>query len=370
MFQTILSVACAAFVSASDGAVVTDDGRFGLAPKSVDCRADGVFRVSGNEALLAEVDGFEVLPPPTHIVPSMPVLYQKGPGPDPKSKGPMGPGPGPKGPIGPGPGPKTPVGPVVVPKIPVGPVVVPKTPKGPVVLPKTPIGPIIHPKLPSVVIRAPHVRIPYRPVVTLRPRVIYVPGPTVVPIPIETPMALTGNTTAMQIQELAPRGPAARAGLQVGDIILKIDGRRTKTFEDVRAALIASRGKSEVIFFDPDENKTDALEVAVVNSQIGVAVDQIGITLDETNGDVGLEVTKVAKGPAARAGILAGDLILSVNGKAVATEADFTAALAMVQDECELQVFMPSEGKAETRRVKVVSGSIGVEVRTVSISRN
>jgi hypothetical protein len=355
MFQTILSVSCAALFSASDGAVVTGDGRIGLAPTSVDCRADVVFCLSGDEALLAEAEEFEVLPPPAiHKVPSVPVILQKGPGPDPKSKTPMGSGSGssPKTPMGSGSGSG------------------PKSPMGPIVFPKTPMGPIIYPKLPSVVIRAPQLRIPYRPVVTLQPPIIYVPGPTVVPIPIETPMVLTGNTTAMRILELAPRGPAARAGLQVGDIILKIDGRRTRTFEDVRAALIASPGKSEVIFYDSDDNKTDAVEVTVVGRQIGMTVDQIRITLDEANGDVRLEVTKVARGPAARAGILAGDLILNVNGKAVATEADFAAVLATVQDECELQVYMPSEGKTEMRRVKVVNGGIGVEVRAVSIARN
>ncbi len=254
------------------------------------------------------------------------------------------------------------------PKFPIGPVIQPKMPPGPMIQPKWPIGPIILPKFPPVVIHPPAPKLPYPPVVISPPRIIYVPAPApIISIPIETTRIVTGNTTAMQITEMAPRGPAARAGLQVGDIILKIDGRRTKTFEDMRVALATSTGKSRFEYYDSDEKKIDVRDVFVVRTQIGVSVVEVPITLDESSGETGLEVTRVSRGPAARAGIVPGDFILAVNGKAVPTEADLSAALAAVHDECDLQVYMPSEGKTETRRVKVVNGSIGVEVRVVSI---
>jgi membrane-associated protease RseP (regulator of RpoE activity) len=265
--------------------------------------------------------------------------------------------------------PKFPAGPVIQPKMPPGPMIQPKMPPGPMIQPKFPIGPIIQPKFPPVVIHPPAPKLPYPPVVISPPRIIYVPAPApIISIPIETTRIVTGNTTAMQITEMAPRGPAARAGLQIGDIILKIDGRRTRTFEDMRIALATSTGKSRVEFYDSDEKKIDVRDVFVIRTQIGVSVKEVPITLDEsTSGNTRLEVTAVSRGPAARAGIVPGDIILAVNGSAVPTEADLSAALAAARDECDVQIHMPSEGKTETRRVRVVNGSIGVEVRAVPI---
>ena len=68
------------------------------------------------------------------------------------------------------------------------------------------------------------------------------------------------------------RGPARDGGLRKGDVILSIDGKRTLTFDDVRAALAASPGKSSVEFVDEATGRVESRAIAVVGGRIGITV--------------------------------------------------------------------------------------------------
>jgi S1-C subfamily serine protease len=48
--------------------------------------------------------------------------------------------------------------------------------------------------------------------------------------------------SGLQVQQVAPNSPGARAGLRRGDVITQINGRSVRTMGDFRAALAVSTG--------------------------------------------------------------------------------------------------------------------------------
>ena len=90
---------------------------------------------------------------------------------------------------------------------------------------------------------------------------------------------------------------------------------------------------------------------------------------DAPTGPTAVQVsTLTPRGPAARAGLQVGDVIVAVNGKRVATPAELTAALKAAGDEVEIMCVNPDDGKADTRKVKLTAGEAGVVVQTVAVS--
>jgi membrane-associated protease RseP (regulator of RpoE activity) len=81
----------------------------------------------------------------------------------------------------------------------------------------------------------------------------------------------TGSETGMQITEVMD-GPAKKADLRVGDIILGIGQTRTQTFEELQDALAASKGKVEIVFINHESKNVEKLPITPVDSKLGVAV--------------------------------------------------------------------------------------------------
>ncbi|MFO0825551.1 MAG: PDZ domain-containing protein [Gemmataceae bacterium] len=94
--------------------------------------------------------------------------------------------------------------------------------------------------------------------------------------PAETEQAIPeGTPTALQITEVTPRGPAARAGLQVGDVIVAIGGKRVETIEALNAALL--RGiEVEVLFVNPEDGKAETRKLKVT-AEVGLSVKRIAV---------------------------------------------------------------------------------------------
>lgn len=130
--------------------------------------------------------------------------------------------------------------------------------------------------------------------------------------------------------------PAAKAGLEPGDVILKYDGKAIGSSSELpvlvgssapgsRAALeIWRKGHSKSISVAIGE----ANNVAVADeSDANAPTGKLGLALRpltreeraQVAGGQGLVVEDTADGPAARAGIEPGDVILSVNGERIAS---------------------------------------------------
>jgi serine protease Do len=138
-------------------------------------------------------------------------------------------------------------------------------------------------------------------------------------------------------------GPAAKAGIKVGDVILAFDGHAIATSSELpeqvadvkpgtKATLEISRnGTTKEIEVKVGELESTQVASADATSpehgRLGLAVRPLNPDEQHQAGTKGLLV-KEASGPAARAGIQAGDLLLAVNGTPVESVAQLRAIVA------------------------------------------
>ncbi|NLH79264.1 MAG: Do family serine endopeptidase [Phyllobacteriaceae bacterium] len=140
--------------------------------------------------------------------------------------------------------------------------------------------------------------------------------------------------------------PAAKAGLQVGDAILTVDGRKVKDSRDL-ARLVAGyepgtkvnlgvvrNGKDQTVSVElgrMPQNLTTAASAADDGAgTAATSLDDFGLALAPATGSdgKGLTVTDIdPTGIAAQRGVKVGDVVLEVQGKSVATVADVTGAI-------------------------------------------
>jgi serine protease Do len=162
------------------------------------------------------------------------------------------------------------------------------------------------------------------------------------------------------IRRVEPNSPAQKAGLREGDVIIEFNKeavvgaqqltrlvRETPADRTVEVKILRA-GREEVVnvttersganfqFRVPDVNidfnrivrDMPRVEVRTVHIQNGIRVEQMTDQLRDFFGvfsNGGVLVTSVAAGSAAeRAGLKAGDVITSVDGKNIRTPADFT----------------------------------------------
>lgn len=145
------------------------------------------------------------------------------------------------------------------------------------------------------------------------------------------------NTNGALIAGVEKGGPAEKGGLQVGDVILKFDGKPIVSSSDLPRAVGATKpGKSvtvEVLRRGSARNLALAVgemptedkdEPRVARGPAKVEPDRLGLTLRELtpqqkkkiNGKNGVLVVG-AEGAAAQAGIRRGDVVLAVNNSEV-----------------------------------------------------
>ncbi len=99
-------------------------------------------------------------------------------------------------------------------------------------------------------------------------------NPTIVPAP--KAVIPFGTMTGLKITDLY-EGTAKLAGLRKGDIILKVDGTRTQSFEELRATLSTGQDKVVVEYIDGTSGETDKRTVAVDDTKIGISVSETAI---------------------------------------------------------------------------------------------
>jgi serine protease Do len=148
-----------------------------------------------------------------------------------------------------------------------------------------------------------------------------------------------------------PKGPAAKAGIKQGDIIVSLNGEKIKNINQLRnyAATLKPGSKAPVEVIRNGQRTTLSLQVAELpanvkksgadstaekTSQLGMYLEQLTPEIAEKLGSErteGVVVAKVQPGSlAARGGILQRDIIISINGKEISSASEVKE---MITDE-------------------------------------
>ena len=165
------------------------------------------------------------------------------------------------------------------------------------------------------------------------------------------------------VSSVDPGGPAAKAGLQAGDVILAVNGAPVNSSSELpsqiaamkpgtKATLDVWRDKSKkqvtvTLASLSDTKVADASAGAAEPGRLGVTVR--ALTPQERNGTAGHGLlVQQASGPAASAGIQPGDVILAVNGRAVTSPDQLRQIIAKSGNSVALliqrdnaQIFVP-----------------------------
>jgi Do/DeqQ family serine protease len=169
------------------------------------------------------------------------------------------------------------------------------------------------------------------------------------------------------VSDVTDGGPAARAGVKRGDVIVAYQGRPVADPNGIRNEIAATKPGSTVTLQVLRNGRTEDLkatldELTIAKSdderdapesghgRFGMTVQpitpQVARELDLPRGKVGVVVTDIdPSGQAASAGLREGDLISEVNGKPVNSPADLKATLDRATDRPAV-LLVEREGQA------------------------
>src|SRR5579872_1034071 len=151
------------------------------------------------------------------------------------------------------------------------------------------------------------------------------------------------------IGDVTAGAPAARAGLQRGDVILDLNGRKVEDSNQLRMQVSMTAPGTTVqlrVLHDGSE-RTVPVKLAEMPANVGGAVEKSeegggaasaldGVSVEASKGR-GVTVTDVEQGsPAAEAGLREGDTILEVNRASVSSVADFDRSMRSVSNGATL----------------------------------
>ena len=170
-----------------------------------------------------------------------------------------------------------------------------------------------------------------------------------------------GSATGALVSAVEPDSPAAKAGLQAGDVIVQFNGTKIDKVSDLPRLVGNTKPGSKVslTIFRRGKQQQVAITVADVpadESQVAQAPEASGATANAKT--LGLRVTDLtaaqkkalgvrggvqvaeASGPAARAGMRPGDVVLAIANTEVASVKDFEAALAKADQSKPVNVLV------------------------------
>ena len=170
------------------------------------------------------------------------------------------------------------------------------------------------------------------------------------------------------VMDVIKGGPADRAGLKKGDIVLKLDGKEVKDSASLRnqvaAAPISNTLRMTVLRIGkemdvkiPVGDLEDSLKylAAAVKERLGVEVRPLKAQEAENYGvDSGVVVKWLEpKGPMAEIGFEVGDLILEIDGQTIQSMDDFAGSVSVLQQKQEVTILALDHRSGQSTYVQV-----------------
>ena len=149
-------------------------------------------------------------------------------------------------------------------------------------------------------------------------------------------------------------GPAAKSGLKAGDVVVGFDGKKIESSGELPAIVAETRPGETVNVRIVRNGKEQDLKLTVGELQpertmlaSGPSQEQGKLGVTVRPGDKGIVIER-AEGPAAKAGLRAGDIIVGVNGKPVKSVDELKSAvdaagksMALLVQRGEARIYVP-----------------------------
>jgi serine protease Do len=183
------------------------------------------------------------------------------------------------------------------------------------------------------------------------------------------------NTQGALVDEAQPNSPAAKAGIESGDVITAVNGKTVKDSRDLAREIAALAPGSSVKLDLIRKGETKTLTIALgtmPNQQQATAgeerpkqagnIPHLGLTVAPASevagsGDKGVVVTGVdPEGLAGDHGLQTGDIILDVGGKAVSSAGDIRKAVSEAKSDGKHDVLMKVKTSQATKFVAMPIG--------------
>ncbi len=124
------------------------------------------------------------------------------------------------------------------------------------------------------------------------------------------------------VDDVEPNSPAAKAGLKAGDVVLTINASAVKTPDQFRSLMqVRSAGEKVALKVQRQDEAIEVTATLMATSRMMSPSQQravLGVTVDEPKEGGGVALKSVtAKGPAEKAGLKAGDVLLKLDGKLI-----------------------------------------------------
>jgi len=148
------------------------------------------------------------------------------------------------------------------------------------------------------------------------------------------------RATGALVIQVAPESPAARAGLQRGDVLLSFNGKALRNVRDLQLLVASAPAgeKSQLEVLRNNRRLTLPVTIAAQEKKgpraaiaSGEERQALGLTMAPVESGAGVLVTAVApKSMAAAAGVRRGDLLLAINDVDITDATSFEVALEAV----------------------------------------
>jgi serine protease Do len=150
-------------------------------------------------------------------------------------------------------------------------------------------------------------------------------------------MDLPKDLEGVVIRDIIPNSPASKADLKSGDIILKFQGKKVKSVDELRFMVAETPPNTKVTLEIYRNGKIKTVEVV-----LGEMPEKISQVKKEAVLDIGLKVKETKEGvvveevesdsPAEEAGFQAGDIILEIQKEKINNLDDYYRVLEKVKD--------------------------------------